>query len=175
MTMSTAKLLITGPPGCGKTTLIKRIVDTVPYPVNGFFTAEIRQGGTRVGFEVESFAGVKGILSHVDIRSRNRVGKYGVDIEAFEKIAIPEIERAIEGKNLLIVDEIGKMELYSARFKELIVTAFDSEIPIIATILYKPHPFCDRLKNGDNVNIVQLRRDNLESSLKEILKKLQET
>jgi nucleoside-triphosphatase len=173
--MRSTKLLITGPPGCGKTTLIKKIADNVSYPVNGFFTAEIRKGGTRVGFEVESFAGEKAILSHVDIRSKNRVGKYGVDIEAFERIALPEIERAVSDNNLLIIDEIGKMELYSARFKELIVTAFDSEIPILATILYKPHPFCDRLKNGDNVNIVQLRRDNLESSLKEILKKLQET
>lgn len=167
--MNFVKILITGPPGCGKTTLIKRIADDVPYPVNGFFTAEIREGGTRVGFEVESFAGEKAILSHVDIRSRNRVGKYGVDVEAFEKIALPEIEKAIDGKNLLIIDEIGKMELYSARFRDLILTAFESEIPILATILYKPHPFCDRLKKGDHVKIIQLRKDNFELSLKEIL------
>lgn len=171
--MNSVKILITGSPGCGKTTLIKRIAENISYPVNGFFTAEIRKGGTRVGFEVESFGGEKAVLSHVDIRSKNRVGKYGVDIEAFEKIALPEIEKAINGKNLLIIDEIGKMELYSARFRELILTVFKSEIPIIATILYKPHPFCDGLKSIDNVEIVQLRRDNYESLLKEILIKLQ--
>jgi len=173
--MNRIKLLITGPPGCGKTTLVKRIADDVSYPVNGFFTAEIRKGGMRVGFEVESFAGEKSILSHVDIRSKNRVGKYGVDIETFEKIALTEINSAISAKSLLIIDEIGKMELYSARFRELIMEAFNSEIPIIATILYKPHPFCDRLKSAENVYIVQIRRDNLESSLKEILKKMSET
>jgi len=170
--MRSAKILITGPPGCGKTTLIKRIADNVSYPVKGFFTAEIRKGGTRVGFEVESFAGDKAVLSHVDIRSRNRVGKYGVDVEAFEKIALPEIKNAIASKNLLIIDEIGKMELYSVKFKELITTAFKAEIPIIATILYKPHPFCDRLKSMADVEIARLRRDNIESSLKEISEKL---
>jgi len=173
--MNPNKLLITGPPGCGKTTLIKRIADSISYPVNGFFTAEIRERGTRVGFEVESSAGEKAILSHVDIRSPNRIGKYGVDIEAFEEIALPEIETALSARNLLMIDEIGKMELYSTRFQDLIMEAFNSEIPIIATILYKPHPFCDRLKRAENVYIVQFRRDNFESSLKEILKKMSET
>ena len=170
--MKTPKLLITGPPGCGKTTLIKQIADKVTCPINGFFTAEIRRGNTRVGFEVESFAGEKAILSHVGIRSKNRVGKYGVDVDAFEKIALPEIEEAIEKKNLLMIDEIGKMELYSPRFRELILTAFNCDIPIIATILFKPHPFCDKLKSMREIEIVQLKRDNFEFSLNEILRNL---
>jgi nucleoside-triphosphatase len=100
------------------------------------------------------------------------VSKYGVDVKAFERIALPEIEEAISGKNLLIIDEIGKMELFSQQFRDLILVAFESKIPIVATILYKPHPFCDRLKNMEYVKIMQLRRDNFENSLQEILTEL---
>jgi nucleoside-triphosphatase len=170
--MQPPKILITGPPGCGKTTLIKRIADSVSVSLNGFFTAEIRKGNTRVGFEVESFVGDKAVLSHVDIRSPNRVGKYGVDIEAFEKIAQREIEEAINHKKLLIVDEIGKMELYSDRFRFLILAAFNSEIPIVATILEKPHQFADKLKILDDVELIQLKRDNSQQTLNDILAKL---
>jgi nucleoside-triphosphatase len=95
-----------------------------------------------------------------------------VDIEAFEKIAQREIEEAINHKKLLIVDEIGKMELYSDRFRFLILAAFNSEIPIVATILEKPHQFADKLKILDDVELIQLKRDNSQQTLNDILAKL---
>lgn len=162
-------ILITGLPGCGKTTLIKSVAAEIHLPYSGFFTNEIRDSSRRVGFEIESFTGAKGILSHINFKSPNRVGKYGINVASFEKIAMPEMEKAQALRQLLIVDEIGKMELLSQNFRNSLERAFDSDLRIIATILMKPHPFCDKLKNSGNTRIVILNKSALNQAFRTII------
>ncbi len=171
--MNIVRILITGPPGCGKTTLIKRVARSISVPFCGFFTNEIRQGGKRVGFEIESFAGNKAVMSHVDIESPYSVGRYGVDIESIEGIAVFEIEIALSENRLLIVDEIGKMELFSKRFKDLILKVFQTEIPFVGTILYKPHPLCDRLKSSHGAKLLTLRKSKNDIAYGKIIRWLE--
>jgi len=171
--LNIVRILITGPPGCGKTTLIKKVARSLSIPFCGFYTSEIRQGGKRVGFEIESFAGNKAVMSHVDIESPYSVGKYGVDIESIDRIAVFEIEIALSENRLLIVDEIGKMELFSKRFRELILKVFQTEIPFLGTILYKPHPFCDRLKSSHGVKLLILRKSDHDITYDKIIQWLE--
>jgi len=168
------KILLTGLPGCGKTTLIKTVVELLKQPVNGFFTNEIKQHGRRVGFEVKSFSQPvrQGVLAHIDIRSKYRVGQYGVDIETFESIVLPEIQLGLQVKNLLVIDEIGKMELFSSRFKDMLLTIFDSPTPLLATISYKPQPFCDRLKSYSDVDLIVVDKSNRENLAEKIVSNL---
>ena len=149
-------------PGCGKTTLIKKIVCKLNQPVSGFFTNEIRQYGRRVGFEVKTFGQPvrQGVLSLIDISSKYRVGQYYVDIEAFESIVLPEIQLGLQMNNLLVIDEIGKMELLSSRFKDMLITIFDNKKTLLATISYKPQPFCDRLKSHADVDLIVVDKSN---------------
>ena len=114
-----AKLLLSGPPGVGKTTLLQRVVQELDRPARGFYTREIREKGTRVGFSLSLLSGPVLTLSHVNIKSRHRVGKYGVDVEMFEGAACPEIEAGLEAGVLIVIDEIGKMELFSERFRRV--------------------------------------------------------
>jgi nucleoside-triphosphatase THEP1 len=106
-------ILLTGLPKSGKTTLIEKIIQKLNRPAFGFYTKEILENKKRVGFSLITLSGNKVILSHQNFKSNYRVGKYGVDVQGFEGMALPEIEKGIQEKGIIVIDEIGKMELFS--------------------------------------------------------------
>ncbi|MEN6319936.1 MAG: NTPase [Syntrophaceae bacterium] len=163
-------ILITGPPGIGKTTLIKILSQILPHShIAGFYTEEIREKGVRKGFALISFSGRKSILSHVDIRSRYRVGKYGVDVSNFEEF-LDGIDFLKPETDLIIIDEIGKMECYSTKFKRLTEQLLDSGKPVIATISMKGGGIIEEIKNRSYVKLFVMTQNNRDELLSEILK-----
>lgn len=154
-------MLVEARPGAGKTTAAIRLADRVRaagLPLAGFFTEEMREGGVRVGFRIETFEGERGVLAHVERRGPPRVGKYGVDLDAFERLALPAVEPPAGGAS--VIDELGKMELASARFREAVTILFDSDVPLVATVHAFRHPFTDELKGRADVELVKLSRAN---------------
>src|SRR5918992_4535170 len=134
--METIRILLEGRPGSGKTTVARRLVERLRaagVPTTGFTTEEIREGKRRVGFRVDAVGGPRGTLAHVTFPGPPRVGKYGVDLEAFERIVLPALEPS-KSKGVVIVDELGKMELASARFREAVEGLFDGESAVVATV-----------------------------------------
>ncbi len=113
-------ILLTGKPGIGKTSVIKKIVPLLGTEAGGFFTEEIRVMERRMGFRVVTLDGAEGVLAHVECNSNYTVGKYRVDQDSFERVAIPALESAIKHKSIIIIDEIGKMELFSMKFRMLV-------------------------------------------------------
>jgi nucleoside-triphosphatase len=167
-------ILITGFPGVGKTTLIKKISEELKYlhPV-GFYTTEIREEGMRKGFELISLGGGKGILSHVDIKSPYRVGRYRVDIKSFDYF-INQIKFFAPATGLIIIDEIGKMECYSDKFRKLLKEILDSEKWVIATIARKGSGLIAEVKKRKDVKLFEMTSSNRDSLLSEILKEAEE-
>jgi nucleoside-triphosphatase len=161
--------LLTGSPGTGKTTVIRQAIAGAEIKAGGFYTEDIRSGGTRRGFSITAVNGRNAVLAHVDNRSRYRVSKYGVDISNLDDIGVAAVEQAIEESDLIVIDEIGKMELFSPRFREAVLKAIDSGKKILATIMLNPHPFADEVKRHPSVKLVELTRDNRERVLKEIV------
>jgi nucleoside-triphosphatase len=161
--------LLTGSPGTGKTTVIKQAIAGSEIKVGGFYTEEIRSGGTRQGFRIVTLDGQDAILAHVDNPSRYRVSKYGVDIGNLDNIGVSAIERAIAESDLIVIDEIGKMELFSPRFREAVLKAIDSGKKVLGTIMLNPHPFANDIKRHPNVKVIELTRANHDQVLKEIL------
>ncbi len=136
--MMSKNLLLTGPPGIGKTTVVKSVIDILKQrldgpPLCGFYTEEVRKEGQRIGFLIKTLRGREGLLAHRDFPSPHRVGKYGVSLENLENIAIPIIEAPCPG-GILIIDEIGKMECFSTHFVRAVAEALDSPVPVISTI-----------------------------------------
>jgi nucleoside-triphosphatase len=160
--------LLTGRPGTGKTTVIRQAIAGSEISAGGFYTEEIRIGGIRQGFRIVTIDGRDATLAHVDSPSRYRVSKYGVDIANLDNIGVAAIERAIRESDLIVIDEIGKMELFSPRFQDAVLKAVDSDKKVLGTIMLNPHPFADAIKHRPDVKVFELTRINHQQVLEEI-------
>lgn len=153
-------ILLTGAPGCGKTTVIMRTVEPFEGQAGGFYTQEIRERGRRVGFGIKTLAGQSGILAHTNLSHGPKISKYRVNIRDIEQIAVPALQQAGQEADLIICDEIAGMELCSERFKTAVWEALDCSTPLLGTIQRKRHPFLDRIRQLDTVKIIQVSPDN---------------
>ena len=167
-------VLVTGPPGCGKTTLMRRAVAELGVPAAGFYTEEIRSAGRREGFALVTLDGRRATLASVRIRGPHRVSRYGVDVQALESVGLPALEEATAGAKLLVVDEIGKMELFSPPFRKAVLRALDAGGPVLASIMLSSHPFADALKARDDIRLIRLTPETRERVLGEVVAALRE-
>ena len=166
-------ILLTGNPGRGKTTLVKRVIERLGGEIGGFYTQEIREGGARRGFKMITFDGQEGILAHMTITSEHRVGPYGVDLDALDAIGTASIQRALDNCSLIVIDEIGPMELFSEAFKDVVLAALDSESLVLGTIVKRSTPFTDLIKARDDVTVIKVRFGNRDALVDQLVTRLQ--
>lgn len=168
--MAGLNLLVTGKPGVGKTTLIERVVEKLrgSLQLAGFTTTELRSPqGERLGFDIVTVEGKRSELARVGFRSSVRVGRYGVNLESFERLALPELGR--RDADLIVIDEIGKMECASGRFRRAVEDALDAPINILATVGIGHLPFFQALKDRPDVEVVTLTVRNRDALVEELL------
>ncbi len=161
--------LLTGKPGAGKTSLIKQAVTRMGGKAGGFYTEEIRSGGARLGFRLVTLDGESALLSHVNIHSPYRVSKYGVDIDNLDRVGVSALHKAVEKCDLVVIDEIGKMELFSANFRKAVLQIIDSGKRVLGTIMLNANPWADAIKRRPQVNLVVVTRVNYHQVLEELL------
>jgi nucleoside-triphosphatase len=166
------RVAITGRPGVGKTTLIERLIARVPVTAGGMLTRELRVCGHRVGFSVTDLAtGEQGTLAHVHHRDGPKVGRYTVDLASLERVGIAAINRALNDKELVVIDEIAPMELCSPRFVASVEAALASDRALlISTHAHADHPLAHRVRRELTLFRVRLgNRDRLVNEIAAVL------
>ena len=160
MTSTGNILLITGKPGIGKTTVIKKVVNALSdRRINGFYTEEIRVHNVRRGFALIPLEGKPLVMAHVDSDSAYRVGKYGVDVNAIDAAVAMTLADERQA-DVFIVDEIGKMECFSDLFVQRMSFLLDSDNPVVATVALKGGGFIAEVKKRTDAVLWEVTRKN---------------
>ncbi|XP_027309956.1 cancer-related nucleoside-triphosphatase [Anas acuta] len=178
-------VFLTGPPGIGKTTLIQKVTQALrssDVPIDGFYTEEVKEGGRRRGFDVVTLSGKRGPLSRVSSdssasRREYRVGQYVVDLVSFEQLVLPVLRNVNHGsdseKKICVIDEIGKMELFSQAFIRAVrETLTDPGTVVLGTIPVpkgKPLDLVEEIRSRKDVKVFNVSKENRNNILQDIL------
>jgi nucleoside-triphosphatase THEP1 len=156
-------IVLTGIPGIGKTTVVEQLADLLRGRAGGFVTREVREGGRRTGFIIMPLEGETAMLATRHEKGSPRVGPYKVLVDNLEAVGVTAVERALSDRKIMIVDEIGKMELMSALFRDIILRGLESDLPLVATLSVSRDPFSESIRRRSDVALMEVKLDNRRS------------
>jgi len=157
------RVAITGAPRVGKSTLLIKILDRLGCRAGGLLAREVRREGKRVGFELQDYlTGDIGTLASIE-GDGPRLGRYRIDLLDLENIGAKAVERAVEEAEVVVIDEVGPMELLSERFAESVKEALESDKPMLVVVHAKfRHPLAKRIREEFALFVVtENNRDDL--------------
>jgi len=168
---------ITGRPGVGKTSVLIRAVEELRrrgYRVSGMLSREVREKGVRIGFEIIGFpSGRRGWLAHVNQPTGPKVGKYRVNLKDLNSVGVDSIRNAIQNAQVIIIDEIGPMELFSKAFREAVIEAVKAGKTVLGTIHFRARdPLIDFIRSRDATEIIEVTYENRASLHNRLVEKI---
>lgn len=167
-------ILLTGPPGVGKTTVIKKVVSNLKaskLKLQGFYSEEERSGGRRIAFVMHTLDGQKEYLAHQNFSSKYSIRNYGVSIKNIESTAVPSM-LPLDPDHVIIIDEIGKMECFCEKFKSATRTALDSSNIVLGTIPSNAAGFMKQIKERPDIEIVEISQENRDEIVQVLSEKI---
>ena len=167
-------LLLSGRPGIGKTTLIKAVAAQVGDRAGGFYTEEILGPGGRKGFRLITLDGQSAVIAHIDFKSRSQVGRYGVKVDVIDQLGAGAIRAAIDHNPIVIIDEIGKMELFSSQFQSAVLKAVSGSKIVLATTMSNEQPWLSALKSLPQVTLWEVNQTNRTRMVEQVLRWVQQ-
>jgi nucleoside-triphosphatase len=166
-------ILLTGRPGCGKTTVVRQVIERLGgRRLAGFYTAEIRRRGRRMGFEAVGLGGASTVLAHVGFRTGMRVGRYGVELGGFDRLLRRELGRPAGDVDLFVIDEIGRMECCSRLFVDSVSSVLEGNVPVLATIASKGGGFIGEVRARPDAELLTVSSENRDRLPEELCRRL---
>jgi len=170
-------LILTGAPGVGKTTMLTKTVDalrTKGVRVGGMVTREVREGNLRVGFEIlDLTSGKHGWLAHVNVQGGPQVGKYHVNLNDLDNVGATAITQALEKCEVIAIDEIGIMELFSQKFRQVVTQALEGKKLMLISVHGKAKdPLVTQVKRRVDAEIFNVTFSNRENLTDQLIKKI---
>lgn len=167
-------ILLTGRPGIGKTTLINKSVRRIRetgIKIGGISTREIRSRNIRKGFMIRDVeSGREAIMASTDFGEGPKIGRYRIDISALVDVGVTAIRTAIEEAEVVVIDEIGPMELLSPEMSKIILRAIDSTKPVLGVIHWKKRGrLIHAILSNPETKVIEVRHDNRDSLVPEIV------
>jgi nucleoside-triphosphatase len=162
------RVFLTGVPGVGKSTVVRQVAERIQesgVKVGGMTSGDLRSGAARLGFEIRNLlTGETGVLAHVNQPTGPRIGRYRVRSEDLDRIGAEAILFAIKGSDLIVVDEVGPMELTSSRFKEAVQAALTSEKRLLGTVHRNAQDSLVRtIKSSPSIEVIEVTHENRDS------------
>jgi nucleoside-triphosphatase len=168
------KIFLTGDPGCGKTTVVRRVVEKLPgVPKTGFLIEDVRENGSRTGFRGVTLDGRTFLLARLGTAGDFRVGPYAVDLEGLDTVGVEALRPAPETR-LVVVDEVGKMEAFSTAFRNAVQDLLDAPLPVLGTVAVHGVGFVKHVRQDPRVTLVRMTRASREAMVGELLRRLAE-
>ena len=166
------RIFLTGTPGIGKTTVIRAVLQQLEeVECAGFYTEEKRHRGQRIGFKIVTLDEQEGTLASVG-RKEPAVGRYSIHVEEFEKLALPQLDPETTPAELYVIDEIGKMELFSQRFRTALIDLLARPSNLLATIAKKGKGFIEQIKGRNDIELIEVTRENRDHLAEEVVRKI---
>ncbi|MFO8052209.1 MAG: NTPase [Thermoplasmatota archaeon] len=155
------KIGITGLPGAGKTHALRKVVEMLEMEeikVGGMITDSIKENDEKVGFMVQDLlTKEEGVLAHVNSPSEVRFLDYGVNIDTLDNIGVRAIARSLDNADVIVIDEVGKLEVESPNFVEVVKDALEADKPLLLTLHKKSrNPLLQDIRRRDDVRILEV-------------------
>ncbi|MGB3975666.1 MAG: nucleoside-triphosphatase [bacterium] len=162
MSTNITNFLLTGESGVGKTAIILNVLKELDksVKVGGFVTRAIRSGKAGKGVLLTTLDGRQAVLASLNKKSTYKIGNYGIDVEVMSNLAVPSLTAALETADLIVIDEIGKMECFSKEFRDTVLRCIESPQLVLGTIQAFASPFINTLTNREDVAVIPVDMSN---------------
>ncbi len=170
MSQHLKNIFLTGPLHIGKSTIINKVIQQWPeWKIGGFRTRPVFDNAQKCGFIFQSFDGQEDCFAHTEMNSPDQFDVYHYDANIFETLGCSALGRSLSESDLIVMDEIGVMEIRARQFQQMIVRCLDAPVWVIGAFQQRADWFRKLLANRSDTVIFEVDSANRDELVQRII------